>query len=120
MPREGLDGSSRNANILRADRVGSLPLTVYVAVGTRGVKQGDALSPFLFSLFINELTNEVIDKGRHGGLLSDGNCFIELFLLLLADDVVLISETSVGLQTQLNNLYNVSLRLKLKVNMEKK
>ena len=51
-------------------------------------------SPILFSLFINELALQVIDKGRHGA------CFMidafELFILLLAGDVILISETVVG------------------------
>ena len=64
---------------------------------TVGVKQGDVCSPVLFSLFINELTLEVIRKGRHGASFT--NDYIELFILLLADDVVLFSETVVGLQT---------------------
>ena len=49
------------------------------------------------SLFINELALKVIDKGRHGA------CFMvdafELFILLLADDVILMSETVVGLHS---------------------
>ena len=76
----------------------SLLLTDYVNC-TAGVKQGDVCSPVLFSLFINELALQVIDKGRHGA------CFMvdtfELFILLLADDVILMSKSVVGLQTQL-------------------
>ena len=68
-------------------------LTDYVNC-TAGVKQGDVCSPILFSLFINELALQVIDKGRHSA------CFMidafELFILLLADDVILMSETVVG------------------------
>ena len=69
---------------------------------TAGVKQGDICSPILFSLFINELTIEVIRSGRHGATFV--NDVLEIFILLLADDVALISETVVGLQTQLNSL----------------
>jgi hypothetical protein len=84
---------------------------------TAGVKQGDVCSPILFSLFINELALEVLNTGRHGALFS-ADAF-ELFILLLADDVVLLSETVVGLQTQLNNLQNATTALKLKVNINK-
>ena len=82
---------------------------------TKGVKQGDALSPILFSLFINELALEVINGGKHGATFD----LVEIFLLLFADDIVLVSETPIGLQTQLNNLYSAACRLELKVNMDK-
>ncbi len=84
---------------------------------TFGVKQGDVCSPVLFSLFINELALEVIQNGRHGA--SFINDYFELFILLLADDVVLLSETVIGLQTQLNSLQRASSSLQLKVNMSK-
>ena len=32
----------------------------------RGLKQGEICSPVLFSLFINELANEIMQRGRHG------------------------------------------------------
>ena len=84
---------------------------------TRGVKQGDVCSPVLFSLFINELALEVINNGRHG--VSYSSYFIELFILLFADDIALISETVIGLQTQLNSLRQSALKLNLTVNMNK-
>ena len=59
----------------------------------------------------------MINKGRHGvGFMFDA---FELFILLLADDVILVSETVVGLQTQLNSLQNAVSELELKVNMNK-
>ena len=82
---------------------------------TRGVKQGDVCSPLLFSLFINELAFEIIRNGLHGVTLQ----LIELFILLFADDIILLATTVVGLQRQLNNLYNGANRLQLKVNMDK-
>ena len=84
---------------------------------TFGVKQGDVCSPVLFSLFVNELALDVIDNGRHGATFNID--FYELFILLLADDVVLLSESVVGLQNQLNSLQRAASSLQLKVNMTK-
>ena len=82
---------------------------------TQGVKQGDVCSPLLFSLFINELAFEINQNGRHGVTLD----LIEIFILLFADDIALISQTIVGLQTQLNSLCSAANRLELRVNMDK-
>ena len=82
-----------------------------------GVKQGDICSPILFSLFINELAVDVIKNGYHG--VSFPMDAFQLFILLLADDVVLLSETIIGLQRQLNSLHDASSKLGLKVNKEK-
>jgi hypothetical protein len=84
---------------------------------SKGVKQGDICSPILFSLFINELAIEVIKQGRHG--VNFALDTFELFILLLADDVVLLAETPIGLQRQLDSLYNAACRLSLKVNLDK-
>jgi hypothetical protein len=70
-------------------------LTDYVNCSL-GVKQGDMCGPVLFSLFINELALEAIRNGRHGVILTLDA--FELFILLLTD-VVLLSETIIGLQT---------------------
>ena len=102
-------------NVKARVRVGN-KFTGYI-ICTQGVKQGDACSPVLFSLFINELALEIIENGRHGAILSPD--ITELFILLLADDIVLLSETPVGLQTQLNKLYSAASRLELRVNMAK-
>ena len=54
-----------------------------------GLKQGEVCSPVLFSLFINELAREIVQRGRHGiQLIPD---LIEIFILLFADDVILMS-----------------------------
>ena len=84
---------------------------------TRGLKQGDVCSPVLFSLFINDLALDIINNGRHGVSLSSD--FVQLVILLFADDMILISETVIGLQTQLNSLFSAASRLQLKVNMNK-
>ena len=61
-----------------------------------GMKQGDVCSPILFCLFINELTFEFIQNVRHGALFTTD--YFKLFILLLADDVVWLSETVIDLQ----------------------
>ena len=84
---------------------------------TRGVKQGDVCSPILFSLFINELALDIINNGRH--VVSLSSDFVQLVILLFADDMILLFETVIGLQTQLNSLFSAASRLQLKVNMNK-
>ena len=54
----------------------------------------------LFSLFINELTKDITENGKHGIQLSPD--LIELMILLFADDVVLFSDSVIELQNQLN------------------
>ena len=82
-----------------------------------GVKQGANESPSIFSLYINCVANYIRKTGKHGVQLVPGR--LEIFLLLFADDVVLISTTPTGLQNQLDNLVHVSNLLRLKVNTEK-
>ena len=54
----------------------------------KGLKQREITSTLLFSLFINELAMAVTKNGRHGiQLLPD---MLELFILLFADDIVLL------------------------------
>ena len=80
-------------------------------------KRGGCCSPVLFFIFINEQALEVVENGRHGA--SFINNYFELFILLLADNVVLLSETVIGLQTQLNSLQKALSSLQLNVNMSK-
>ena len=84
---------------------------------TEGLKQGAIESPSLFNLYINSVAKYIREHGKHGLQILLG--MIEVFLLLFADDVVLLSTTITGLQTQINNLVTVSKSLRLKVNLEK-
>ena len=74
-------------------------------------------SPVLFSLFINKLALDITNNGRHGVSLSSD--FVQLVILLFADDMILLPETVIGLQTQLNSILSAASRLQLKVNMDK-
>jgi hypothetical protein len=71
----------------------------------------------MFSFIINELAVELTKKGRHGIQLIPGA--VELFLMIFADDVILLSSTIIGLQNQLNVLKQEADRLFLTVNLEK-
>ena len=68
-------------------------------------------------MFINDLAADIIKNGRHGiQLLPD---MIELFILLFADDIALLSDTVVGLQKQLVVLARNAMKLDLRVNLDK-
>ena len=54
-------------------------------------------------LFINELTLDIVNDGKHGAILS--STLVKIFILLFADDIVIVSETAIGLQNQLSELY---------------
>ena len=74
----------------------------------QGVKQGCLLSPLIFSLLIS---------GKHGIQLLPGHD--EIFSLLFADDIVLVSSTPSGLQNQINSLEKASKSFGLTVNLNK-
>ena len=62
-----------------------------------GVRQGDSLSPTLFSLFLNDLATEI--KELDVGIMVAGMC---LSILLYADDIVLCAPTAEKLQLMLD------------------
>ena len=67
---------------------------------TLGVAQGDCLSPFSFTMYINDLEETLLLKGH---LCIDIH-MLKIYVLLYADDIVLMSETAADLQNALNNL----------------
>ena len=62
-----------------------------------GVRQGDNLSPSLFSLYINDFARAINDLNVGVPLLNTS-----VSILLYADDVVLVAESEANLQSMLN------------------
>ena len=79
-----------------------------------GLRQGENLSPFLFSLYLNDVEdyfvmNDVIGLENLNNDVRDTlGIYFKLFILLYADDTVLISETQDGLQAVLNIFWNIA------------
>ena len=79
-----------------------------------GVRQGDVLSPTLFSLFVNDLANEI--KQLQCGVKLDD---MDISILLYADDIVLIAENEKSLQRMLDKLNSWCSSSRLDVNCAK-
>jgi hypothetical protein len=80
-----------------------------------GVRQGDCLSPFLFSIYVNDIEDTLLREGFKG--INTG--FLKLFLLLYADDIVIIAESLDDLQKGMDILKDYCERWKLTVNINK-
>jgi len=81
-----------------------------------GVRQGDNLSPTLFNIYINDLI-QCINKQSNTDPVTIGDK--TLSLLLYADDVVIVSTSSTGLQNCINALKTFTEEWKLELNLQK-
>ena len=78
-----------------------------------GVRQGCALSPLLFNIFISDL-HQSFKSGDPITLFSK-----KISHLLYADDLVILSESPTGLQSSLDSLHEYCTKWKLDVNIDK-
>ena len=84
-----------------------------------GVRQGENLSPILFSILLNELESHLILRdGRGIDISPDLNeqFWLKILVLLYADDTVLLAESAYDLQKNLNLFQEYCSQWNLKVN----
>ena len=87
---------------------GSTTRSVYLR---RGLRQGCALSPILFALYILEI-GEALTAAGEGFSLSGTN----IAGLLFADDIVLIASSAKGLKSLFRSVKSICDKLRLEVN----
>ena len=81
----------------------------------RGVKQGDSLSPTLFNCYINDM-HRIFEDDSCDPLNLENH---KVASLSFADDLVILSNTHMGLQNSLNKLESYCSDWQLTVNVQK-
>ena len=91
-----------------------------------GVRQGENLSSFLFAVFLNDLESFLSSNAELQGVACLTNAvsnmiymYLKLFVLLYADDTVILAESSDDLQIALDMYASYCRQWKLEINNDK-
>ena len=87
-----------------------------------GVRQGENLSPLLFSLFLNDMQSSLNLNGSVGVELNDPldlTLWLKLLILLYADDTILLSDCQNDFQNSLNTFHEYCNNWHLNINYNK-
>ena len=90
-----------------------------------GIRQGENLSPFLFALYLNDIESYFIAndveslKIIENFCISDLDIFLKMFVLLYADDTIIMAESAENLQYALGVFGNYCKIWGLNVNLSK-
>ena len=116
--RCGIDGKIYRAiKSLYSNTLNSVRLNGFMTDWFRsnaGVRQGDSLSPTLFSIYINDLATEI--KASNLGVSVADEI---ISILLYADDMVLMASNESDLQAMLNILENWCSKWRVKISKAK-
>ena len=92
-----------------------------------GIRQGDNLSPLMFALYLNDFKRFL--SMRYDGLklcenlaiefIEEATVFLRMYVLLYADDTIILAESPKELQKALDALYDYCKVWNLKVNISK-
>ena len=90
-------------------------------ISLRGVRQGENLSPLLFSLFVNDLEDYLTEYGCQPITFADVELdnMLKVMVLMYADDTILLANSAVELQKSLNALQTYCETWQLEVNCAK-
>ena len=88
-----------------------------------GVRQGDNLSPVLFSVFLNDLEEHLMVDGVNGINIECSNnlitVYFQIYALLYADDTLILGDSAESFQKSLDSFYNYCAQWKMTINNSK-